>query len=246
MVELQLRASMTLARAAPAERRDPHDTLTPCRPHSNVRRTMPAPAPVRHSTLVVLVAALAACNPPAPASVVDAPAPPAKSASLQALVDTELAKITGRAGIWVRHLTTGEEAAYHADDTFNAASVIKIPVAVLAMRMVEQGRLRLDERLTLTKTDLRGGSGVFRHHDPGLQPTFRDVVMQMIATSDNTATDLVIHAVGGVARVNQFIAEAGHAPGMRLAQTTGELDIKYAGVSRGAERIAKTNEDRSF
>lgn len=33
---------------------------------------------------------------------------------------------------------------------------------------------------------------------------------------------------------------------MRLAQTTGELDAKYASVSRGAERIAKTNGDPSF
>lgn len=170
----------------------------------------------------------------------------AKAASLQALVDAELPRIQGRAGLWVKHLKTGEEAVYRADDTFNSASVIKIPVAVLAMQMAERGQLRLDQRVTITTADLREGSGMFRHHDPGLQPTFRDVLMQMIATSDNTATDLAIRAVGGVDRVNAFIAEAGYAPGMRLAQTTGELDAKYARVGRGAERIARTNTDRSL
>ena len=45
---------------------------------------------------------------------------------------------------------------------------------------------------------MRGGSGIFRYHDAGLQPTLRDVLMQMIITSDNTATDLAIAQVGGV------------------------------------------------
>lgn len=123
-------------------------------------------------------------------------------------------KVTGRAGIWVRHLTTGEAAAFHADDQFNAASVIKIPVAVLAMQMAERGQLSLDERITITKADVRGGSGVFRHHDPGLPPTFRDVLMQMSATSDNTATDLAIRSVGGVEHLHRRgRLRAGDAPG---------------------------------
>jgi len=204
---------------------------------------------MRYPTLLVLAASLAVCQVSAqstPGTPPGAGAPAAKPASLQAIIDTELPKITGRAGIWVKHLKTGEEAAFHADDQFNAASVIKIPVAVLAMQMVDEGTLRLGERITITKDDMRDGSGMFRHHDPGLQPTFRDVVMQMIATSDNIATDIAIRKVGGVDRVNAFIAEAGYAPGMRLVQTTGELDAKYASVSRGAERIAKTNGDPSF
>lgn len=172
--------------------------------------------------------------------------PEARAVSLQSILDGEVSKISGRAGVWVKHLTTGEEAAFRADESFNAASVIKVPVAVLAMRMAESGRLQLNERITITTDDMRDGSGVFRYHDPGLQPTFRDVVMQMIATSDNVATDITIRKVGGVERVNSFLAEDGYAPAMRLRQTTGELDRKYAGVNRGAERIAKTNGDLSF
>ena len=107
----------------------------------------------------------------------------------------------------MKHLTTGEEGAVRADETFNSASVIKIPVAVQALEMVDAKRLELAERLTLTAGDVRGGSGIFRYHDAGLQPTMRDVLLQMIITSDNTATDLAIAQVGGVASVN---ALAGH------------------------------------
>ena len=62
-------------------------------------------------------------------------------ASLQALLDRELPKIPARAGIWVKHLTTGEEGAVNADQMFNSASVIKIPVAAQALEMVDAGTL---------------------------------------------------------------------------------------------------------
>ena len=114
-----------------------------------------------------------------------------------------------------------------ADEVFNSASVIKIPVAVQALEMADTKRLDLGKRLTLTAADVRGGSGIFRYHDAGLQPTVRDVLLQMIVTSDNTATDLAIAQVGGVASVNAWIANAGYGGGMKLTQTTGELFAKY-------------------
>ena len=43
---------------------------------------------------------------------------------LQRLLDAELSRFPGRAGVWVKHLTTGEEAGVLADETFNSASVI--------------------------------------------------------------------------------------------------------------------------
>src|SRR6266540_3737134 len=68
---------------------------------------------------------------------------------LQNLLDAELARFPARAGVWVKHLTTGQEAGVHADDTFNSASVIKIPVLVLAFQLAEQGRPSLSERITI-------------------------------------------------------------------------------------------------
>jgi beta-lactamase class A len=170
----------------------------------------------------------------------------AQPSGLQRLLEADLARFPGRAGLWVKHLTTGEEAGVRADDTFNSASVIKIPVLVLAYQLVEKGTLALEERLTIRKEDIRGGSGIFRHHDLGLQPTFRDVLMQMIITSDNTATDLAIVKVGGVAAVNTWLKQNGYGDGMRLTQTTGELFTKYGALPQPANRNEKTNFDRVY
>jgi beta-lactamase class A len=166
--------------------------------------------------------------------------------TLQRVLDKALEGFPARTGVWVKHLTTGAEAGVRADDTFNSASVIKIPVLVLAFQMAEKGQLSLAERITIRKEDIRGGSGIFRHHDVGLQPTLRDVLLQMVITSDNTATDIAIAKVGGVARVNAWLKESGYADGMRLTQTTGELFAKYAALPQGANRNEKTNADRAY
>jgi len=142
---------------------------------------------------------------------------------LQRLLQAELARIPARAAIYVKHLKTGEDAAVLADEPFNSASVIKIPVLVMGYQMAEKRTLDLDARVTIGKADKRGGSGVLRYHDVGLQPTVRDVLMQMIITSDNTATDIAIAKVGGVAAVNTWLQANGFAPALKLNTTIFEV-----------------------
>jgi beta-lactamase class A len=176
----------------------------------------------RSLAIAVLLLTTGCSSPPQ-----EAPRP----ASLQEVVDSSVEGYPGQIGVYVKHLGTGEEAAVRGEDAFNSASVIKIPVMTLAFQLAERGALSLDERIEIRAEDVRSGSGIFQHHDPGLRPTFRDVLLQMIMTSDNTATDLAIGRVGGVAAVNAWITEAGFGDGLRLFQTTGELFRKYLAVA---------------
>ncbi len=170
----------------------------------------------------------------------------AAQSPLEHLLTTTASDFPGRAGIWVKHLKTGQTGGVRDTEIFNSASVIKIPVLVLAFQMADRGELKLDERITISKGDIRGGSGIFRHHDAGLQPTLRDVLLQMIITSDNTATDLAIAKVGGVARVNAWLKQAGYADGQKLTQTTGELFAKYNALKQADDRNGRTNSDREY
>lgn len=202
---------------------------------------------MRYAIALAALVTTAACTAQAPSPPAgSAPATPAPPASLQALLDRELPAMPARAGIWVKHLTTGEEGGVNADQMFNSASVIKIPVAVQALEMVDAGTLSLATRLNLRAEDVRGGSGIFRYHDPGLQPTLRDVLLQMIITSDNTATDLSIAQVGGVEKVNAWLAANGYADGMTLTQTTGDLFAKYNALAPDDDRNARTNGDKAY
>lgn len=158
---------------------------------------------------------------------------PSKS-GLTRLLESELARFPAKAGVYVKHVATGEEGAVRPDEAFNSMSVVKVPIMVMAYQLAEQKKLKLDERVEIRKSDIRGGSGIFRYQDVGLAPTVRDVIVQMIITSDNTATDLMIAKVGGVAQVNQWLMQSGYSR-TKLVQTTFEffrkrfeiLDPKY-------------------
>jgi reactive intermediate/imine deaminase len=164
---------------------------------------------------------------------VAAQSPPALAAALEA----ELGRIPANTGFYLKHLTTGEEIAIRADAAFNSQSVIKIPIMVRAFQMAEQGALNLDERITLGRAELRDGSGVFQFADLGLAPTLRDLILQMVITSDNTATDVMTTKVGGVEVLNAWLAKSGYQ--MRLVNRGWEyrrkllarLDPRFATIT---------------
>jgi beta-lactamase class A len=137
-------------------------------------------------------------------------AQPSKT-GLTRLLEAGLDRFPARVGVYVKHLATGEEAAVRADEAFSSASVIKIPIMVRAFQLAEQKTLNLDERTEIRRADLRDGSGVLQYHDLGLAPTVRDLITQMVITSDNTETDLMTLKVGGVDRLNEWLAGAGYA-----------------------------------
>jgi len=158
-------------------------------------------------------------------------------AALAGAVDAELGRIPANTAVYLKHLKTGDELAIRADVSFNSQSVIKIPIMVRAFQMAEQGALALDERITLGRADLRDGSGVFQFADLGLAPTLRDLIQQMVITSDNTATDVMTTKVGGVEALNAWLAKSGYH--MRLVNRGWEyrrkllarLDPRFATIT---------------
>lgn len=158
---------------------------------------------------------LAAAAAAALAGVAIVPAAPhvraqAPDAGLQTIVDEALAGMPASTGIYVEHLTSGRSAGVRAGQAFSPASITKLPYMVRAVQMAGRGELDLSRRITLTRAHLRHGTGVLQFHDAGLAPTLGDLVTEMIITSDNTATDLVVDAIGGVPAVNAWLAASGY------------------------------------
>jgi beta-lactamase class A len=144
----------------------------------------------------------------------------ASTGSLQSTIAARLDSLDAQSSFYAKRLATGEEIAVRADQPMNTASVIKLPVMILAYRDAEMGRLNLDERHTIRTEDLRRGSGLLQTFAVGLQPTLRDLITQMVITSDNTATDLLIARVG-LDRVNRMLDSLGYRH-TRLRTTVGQ------------------------
>jgi beta-lactamase class A len=128
----------------------------------------------------------------------------ALQAKIQALADRH----QGKLALYAENLRTGDTLAIDAEKPVQTASVIKLSILVEAMREVKAGTHRLDEKLTLDKDNVVQGSGILQFFDLPLVITLKDALTFMIIESDNTATNMVIDAVG-LKNVNDNISRMG-------------------------------------
>lgn len=137
-----------------------------------------------------------------------APAAAQEDSTLDARLNAIAAAYDGRVALYATDLRSGKTAALNADTPVPTASVIKLTVLYEALKQIEEGKLRLDERLTMTKDDQVEGSGVLMLLDTPQTLTVKDALSLMIDVSDNTATNLLIDRLG-LANVDARIQSLG-------------------------------------
>jgi D-alanyl-D-alanine carboxypeptidase (penicillin-binding protein 5/6)/beta-lactamase class A len=117
--------------------------------------------------------------------------------SLAAKIEELAKKHRGKVSVAIKHLTTGESYFLNADEPMPTASLIKFPIMAEVYWQAKEGKVKLDEMLTLTKEEMVQGSGILtQHFSPGASFSLRDTVRLMIVYSDNTATNMVLEKIG--------------------------------------------------
>ena len=115
----------------------------------------------------------------------------------------------GKVAIACVHLGTGERFDQNSDAVMPTASLIKIAIMAEAYWQAKEGKVKLDEMLTLSKDDMVQGAGVLTEHfSAGATFSLRDAVRLMIVFSDNTATNMVLDKIG-IKNVNARMAALG-------------------------------------
>ncbi|MBE7385262.1 MAG: serine hydrolase [Leptolyngbya sp. SIO1E4] len=100
-------------------------------------------------------------------------------------------------------LDTGNYVDLNGTSAVSAASTIKMPILVAFLEAVDAGTVQLNQAITLREDMIAGGSGEMQTHEMGRQYTALEVATEMIISSDNTATNLIIDLLGGTERLNQ-------------------------------------------
>jgi beta-lactamase class A len=112
---------------------------------------------------------------------------------LQPLIDAH----EGDVAVCVKNLRTGETFAYRDDAVMPTASLIKLPIMIETYRQAAEKKVDLDATVVLKDSDKVPGSGILTDHfSSGASFPLRDAVHLMIVFSDNTATNLVLDAIG--------------------------------------------------
>lgn len=97
-----------------------------------------------------------------------------------------------------------------ASDARPIGSVVKLYVLGALVQAVEEGRIGWDDPLTVTDDVRSLPSGELQDAPTGTVVSVREAAGKMISLSDNTATDMVIAAVGRES-VEAQLAELGHS-----------------------------------
>ena len=140
-------------------------------------------------------------------------------------------QFNGRVGIAVKSVNDGWQTGWKADELYPQQSVSKLWVSITALDAVDRGRVRLDDRVTLTRSDLT------LFHQPiaakilggGYTTSLSDLMFKAITTSDNTCNDKLMRSIGGPAAVRAMIAETGLGA-IRFYDGERALQSKIAGL----------------
>lgn len=158
-------------------------------------------------------------------------------------------------GVFMVDLDKGNYYSFNGDMTFAAASTIKVPVLIAFFQDVDAGKIRLDESMTMETTDMVDNSGEMQFDEPGSKYSALEVATNMIVTSDNTATNMIIRRLGGMEKVNQRFKQWGLQqtvirnllPDLTGTNTTSpkELTTLLTAVSQG-QLISMASRDRAM
>jgi beta-lactamase class A len=148
-------------------------------------------------------------------------------AGLENLIHDQWRLFPGKTGVAVMRIDGGWVLGQRLGDLFPQQSVSKTWVAMTILDQVDQGKLRLDQKVRITPQDL----AVF--HQPirdrvltsgAVEETVLGLLEQAITASDNTANDSLLRTAGGPQAVRDFIARKNlgairFGPGERLMQS---------------------------
>ena len=125
-------------------------------------------------------------------------------------MDSCIAGFEGKAGFYVKDMSTGAKYTYSETERFPTASVFKLPVMAVLFRKAEAGIIDLTERHRLQKDVSTLGTGVLKLTKDYPELTVHDFCRLMIAVSDNMATDMIIRILG-TELINSTLDELGFA-----------------------------------
>jgi beta-lactamase class A len=161
------------------------------------------------------------------ATVPAAPRPPAQLAER---IETLGRQFDGKVGIAVKSVENDWTATWMPERLYPQQSVSKIWVAITALDALDKGRLNLNDKVTLTQSDLTLFHQPIRERVLGNgshTTTLDELLFDAMTKSDNTANDRLMRAAGGPEAVRSMIK----------AKRLGNIRF-YVGERRLQSRIA--------
>ena len=107
-----------------------------------------------------------------------------------------LAQLPGDIGFYYKNLSNGETLGYRENELFESASVIKLPIYAVLMKLRETGEIDFSEKLLCREEDKFPSCGALQYFTGEVSVDLRTLCGLMISLSDNSATNLLMRRLG--------------------------------------------------
>lgn len=144
-------------------------------------------------------------------------------------------RLDGVMGYSIVDLTSGDRIERLPSDVFATASTIKLAILYELFKQADEGKLSLDSVVPFDRKQVVGGTGVLAELTAPAMP-LRDYATLMVVLSDNTATNVVIEAVG-MSNVTARMASLG----LKETKLRRKM-IDLAAARRGDENVSTPSE----
>lgn len=115
----------------------------------------------------------------------------------------------GRVGVKATVLETGESVTLNGDRQFPMQSVYKFPIAMAVLARVDQGKLKLDQKIRVEASEVLQGSRILDEKSQGMEFSLAELLKYMVSESDNTASDVLLKQVGEPRIVTEYLRGLG-------------------------------------
>ncbi len=143
-------------------------------------------------------------------------------------IESDLLKLIkpfkGKVGISITNINTNEKISINGNEKFPMQSVYKFPLAIAVFDQIDKGNLKLDQKMTLDKSDLLPNthSPLRQKYPQGTDITLKEIIEKTVSESDNNGCDYLFRLLGGCKKVNTFIKK--HvASGINIVFTEEEM-----------------------
>lgn len=131
-------------------------------------------------------------------------------ANLQKQIEQIVSASKGHVGVAALVLETGDSVSLNSRDHFPMQSVYKLPIGMAVMKQVDAGKIKLDQKVQVTKDDFIGSashSPIRDRYPDGVEMSIGQLMEWMLLESDGTASDVLMKLAGGPETIQAYLSE---------------------------------------
>ncbi len=128
-------------------------------------------------------------------------------------------------GLSLIDIESGDTLNINDSRKYPMQSVYKFPLAVAILKLSEEGKFKLSDKIKIKKEDLHPDSWSplrEKYPDGNIELSILELIEYTVAQSDNNTCDLLFRLAGGPAEVQKIIAKMGYT-GISIANTEFEM-----------------------